>query len=373
MQFFPLFIACAVGAAVIKEQQQVPFLENVDRIESDTRHVQGKELERPSIGVHFTSSHVVPAARYSNGTTLDLRSVEGDDEYIDLMSQWMAPNLQLVGRKRGGQVWCKTHPHYQECTSDDVPLRSTDEFDDPTSRDTAILSKIIMQVRISIEAELRMPITAFAPVFFELRQNQTQIVQNAMELVGLRSTHSSDSTRGDVLLDTTAAYAGVGALSCQDRMNSERCRKEKSTKREHTVLFLDFDSHSFSASVRRIHNEATSHSIGPRVLSPELGWWNLPDSEVPRAKFWARVHEAIFDMVRMSEGKSIDRIVLTGQHGADEEFKGVVEAVITSTLEMDVGSILLSSLGVDTGRIVARGAAEMAWRREYWRRKAGAD
>lgn len=372
MQFFPFFIACAVGAAVIGEQQQVPFLENVERIESDTRHVQGEELERPSIGVHFASSHAVPAARYSNGTILDLRSVEGDDEYIDLMSQWMAPNLQLVARKRGGQVWCKTHPLYEECTSDDVPLGSTDEFEDPTSRDTAILSKIIMQVRISIEEELGMPITSFAPVFFELRQNQTQIVQNAMELVGLQSTHSSDSTRGDVLLDTTAAYAGVGALSCKDWMDPERCRKENLAKREHTVLFLDFDSHSFSTSVRRIYNEATSHRIGPRVLSPELGWWNLPEFEVPRAKFWARVHEAILDILRMSEGKSVDRIVLTGQYGADEEFKGVVEAAIT-TLEMEVGPMLLSSIGVDTGRIVARGAAKMAWRGEYWRRKAGAE
>ncbi|KAF2856327.1 hypothetical protein T440DRAFT_413492 [Plenodomus tracheiphilus IPT5] len=368
MKFFPLIAACGVRAAVIREPQQVPILEHT---EVHTPHLGEEGPSRPSIGVHFTSSHAVPAARYSNGTILDLATIEGDAEYIDLMSRWMTQAPELVpGEQRAELDWCKTYPHHEECGSDAVQRQSSHDFDDPIIRDTAILSKILMQVRIAVETELNIPMTTFAPVFFELRQNQTQAVQDALELVGLQSTHSSSSIRGDVLLDTNAAYAGTGAFLCKAWMDPETCREEKSTRRDQTVLFLDFDNHSFSTSVRSIRGEATSHSIGSRMLSSELGWWDLPVFKVPRAKFWARVHEAILDAVGVLGSQPIDRIVLTGEHGGDEEFKGVAEAAIWSALGLEVGSMLQTSKVADTGRVTARGAAEMAWRREYWRSKA---
>jgi hypothetical protein len=42
----------------------------------------------PAIGVHFTTSYAVAAARYQNGTIQDLARVAGSTEYIDLMKQW---------------------------------------------------------------------------------------------------------------------------------------------------------------------------------------------------------------------------------------------------------------------------------------------
>ncbi|KAH9870375.1 hypothetical protein IAQ61_005849 [Plenodomus lingam] len=326
-------------------------------------HVYEEDIERPSIAVHFTSSRAIPAARYSNGTILDLETVEGDTEYIDLVSQWMAQNSRIGGRKVERQDWCRAYPLYEECRSDGLRRRRSPKLQDPISRDTVILSKMLMQVRISIETELAIPLTTVVPVFFELRQNQTQVVRNAMDIVGLQFPRSSDSAGGHVLLDTNAAYAGFVSLSCKQSPEPEKCR-EKREKSDQTTLFVDFDNHSFSASAGTIRNEAESHSIGSRILSPELGWWDLPIFEIHRAKFWARMHEAILDVIGVLGGRPIDHIVLTGQHGADEEFIGVVEATLWSALEMDTGSMLLSSHAADAGRLVARGAVELAWRRE---------
>jgi hypothetical protein len=41
-----------------------------------------------AVGVHFTTSYAVAAARYQDGTTRDLVRVAADVEYIELMSRW---------------------------------------------------------------------------------------------------------------------------------------------------------------------------------------------------------------------------------------------------------------------------------------------
>lgn len=245
-------------------------------------------------------------------------------------------------------------------------------LDTSPNRDLAILSNILREVQILVETDLGIKLTTLAPVFFPLRNDQTKTVQDAMESVGLKSTHSDTFIRGDVLVDTTAAYAGTGALLCKDWMKHERCKSEHSAAHSKTVLFLAFDIHSFSASIQSIRSDTTSYAIGPQVSSIELGWWDLPVFEVPRAKFWAKVQEAIESIVGALGRETIDKIVLMGEHGADDEFKEVVEAVVWSALEIDVGPLLRVDEVEGSERIAARGAAEMAWRKEYWRRKADA-
>jgi hypothetical protein len=75
----------------VKTQQQVPILGEAQNartefVQSTTQHVT-KEIA-PAIGVHFTTSYAVAAARYQNGTLRDLVRVAGDAEYIDLMRRW---------------------------------------------------------------------------------------------------------------------------------------------------------------------------------------------------------------------------------------------------------------------------------------------
>lgn len=244
------------------------------------------------------------------------------------------------------------------------------DLDTPANRDVAILSKLLKKVRTLIETELDVQITTLAPVFFSLDKDQTEKVQDAMESVGLKSTHSDVFTRGDVITDTTAAYAGTGALLCRSWMNLKRCRLERSAAHDRTVLFLGFHDHSFSASIQNIHSDATFHAIGPQVNSAELGWWDLPVFEAPRARFWAQVQEAIVSVVSALGRESISKVVLMGEHGANDEFKDIAEAAIWGALEIDVGPLLHVETVEGTERIAARGAADMAWRKEYWRRKA---
>jgi hypothetical protein len=80
-------VAPLASARVVRlQQQQVPILES-----SANEFVPTAQEEvAPAIGVHFTTSYAVAAARFQNGTTRDLARVAGDAEYIDLMSRWTA-------------------------------------------------------------------------------------------------------------------------------------------------------------------------------------------------------------------------------------------------------------------------------------------
>jgi hypothetical protein len=86
-----LLVVPLVSARAVKTQQQVPILGDAQNVrtefmQSSTQLVT--EEIAPAIGVHFTTSYVVAAARYHNGTTQDLVRVAGDAEYIDLMRRW---------------------------------------------------------------------------------------------------------------------------------------------------------------------------------------------------------------------------------------------------------------------------------------------
>lgn len=230
----------------------------------------------------------------------------------------------------------------------------------PANSNAATLSTFLSKVRLAIETELGTPITSIAPVMFEVGEEESRDFQDALDAVGLASTH--DQT----LVDTNAAFVGLGAGLCKDWTNRHMCSLEEKAMRPQDVLFLDFDDESFSASIQSIRSQDKHHPIGLPSHFNELGWMNLPVFEVPRAKFWALVHEAVVGVVgRMRSPPG--RIVLMGKHGADEEFKSVVEAALWSSLEVDVGMMLQASNASDAGRIAARGAAELAWRSEYWR------
>lgn len=236
----------------------------------------------------------------------------------------------------------------------------------PASRDAGVLAKFLTTAHTAIETELDDSIVSFAPVIFPLRSVHTQAFRDALEFASLRSTRFSEGSKDVVFSDTNAAYAGVGAGMCSDWRDYHKCMSKTMAFREDYVLFLNFDNSSFSASVQSIGNPYKNTYIGRRFDFPNLGWWNLPIFEVPRAKFWADVQSAIATLSSVLSILSPNRIVLTGEHGADEEFKVVAEAALWSVLERDLGSMLAANTADSAAKASVRGAAELAWRSNYW-------
>lgn len=61
MKLLAALVVPLVGARVVSFEQ-VPIL----------RHTEVEETAVPAVGVHFTTSYATAAAKYENGTTVDL-------------------------------------------------------------------------------------------------------------------------------------------------------------------------------------------------------------------------------------------------------------------------------------------------------------
>jgi hypothetical protein len=88
MRLLQWIVVPLINARVVRAQEQVPIQE-VDNTRSEL-HAPKQIAEgfAPTIGVHFTTSHAVAAARYANGTTKNIVRVAGDADYINLMLRW---------------------------------------------------------------------------------------------------------------------------------------------------------------------------------------------------------------------------------------------------------------------------------------------
>jgi hypothetical protein len=304
-----------VSARVVQSPQQIPILG------------ENENGPAPSIGVHFTTSYAVTAARYENGTTKDLVKVTGNAEYIGLMSRWM-------------DSW----------KADPSTIKIQQAL--PTTGDTTILSIFFVGLRTAIETAINTSVIHIAPTTFPLRPAQEQAFRGALALAGLPSSDDKHA----IYREAEAVYTTLHHKSLQPCHPTQR----------QNILFLSFDNSSFSASTYQLScHPTTKNSQKLNFIShiprPALGWWKLPVDSLPRARFWAKIQECLIDAID-GLGKPPGRIVLLGSHGADEEFKSVVEEVFWREWEVDVGMLLR---GDDTeglgGRewVAARGAAEL--------------
>jgi hypothetical protein len=87
MKLLGLFlIARLVSVRATKDVQQIPIIGEAPN--SVVIAGIGKD-DAHGIGIHFTTSYAVAVARYLNGTTRDVATIEADSDYIKVMSRWM--------------------------------------------------------------------------------------------------------------------------------------------------------------------------------------------------------------------------------------------------------------------------------------------
>ncbi|KAH6851597.1 hypothetical protein BKA58DRAFT_392131 [Alternaria rosae] len=310
-----LLLVPLASARAVRYHNQIPIVE-----ETVNDHTSAEELDAtPSIGVHFTTLQAVAAARYPNGTTIDLAQIPGDAEYIDLMSRWMTPHSTL---------------------------NSPD--------DSTILTTFLSKVHTTLETELNHPVTNItSAITFPFYGSHEKDFQNALLSAGLAPSEDTPPIHSEAY----ATHAGLQHASCASATLPYQYQH---------ILVLAFDSSSFSASM---HETTCSPTATPQsrminyAARTDLGWWNLPVYEAPRAKFWAKLQEAVVHAVA-GLGVPPGKIVLLGSHGQDAEFMGVVEQALWRELEVDVGALLGGRREEGGEWLPARGAAALGLRNQ---------
>ncbi|KAF1939559.1 hypothetical protein EJ02DRAFT_408380 [Clathrospora elynae] len=363
-----LLIVPLVSARVVRYLQQIPITEEGDKHAATIEELETRKAVVPGVGVHFTTSYAVAAARHQNGTRRDLVRIDGDAYYTELMSRWM--DLYSSYEWWKDCDWIATVPANQftpqrwRCNWQKVDRGMRSLLGLPASRDVAVLSTFLSKVRSAIETELAISITHIAPTTFPLLPAQKKDFSDAFALSGLTSTRTRPGDSSVIYPEANTAYAGLGHGLCEESTDHSSCSSsEKSISRQH-IFVLNLGNSSFSASIYYLRTAYEDARISTHRSRSNLGWWDLPVFEVPRASFWAELRELVVDVASGMQYPP-GRIVVMGEHGCEEEFKKVVEEALWSVWEVDVGMLLKPGKAEDADMLAARGAAELAWQHEY--------
>lgn len=392
-----------LGLGRYQLQLQIPLLGEKINGEANNNDNAVEMISAPSIGLHFTNSYAMASAHFVNGTTTDLFKMGADVEYNRLLSHWMDMYAQEAG----------THAQSPSSAPPPPPTSKSSESNTDLENTITILTPFLSKLHSAIThfEETHGPITHLTPAIFPLTTVHEAIFRTALIRAGLVAPKSDAEAEAEAVLllrDSDSAYAGLeraapcfkptpeyedndddhheeGAFRCTTRRGGRPCGNAQRKQQQHQqqqqqqhILFLSFDNHSFSAAMTTRHAESLSssspssqrhpHTQQTRLLgytaSSQLGWYNLPVWDTPRAAFWRRMQDAIVRVVGAG-GKPPGRIVVLGERGADHEFRKVVEEAVWRAWEVDVEMLVEGEEGdggLDGEWAVARGAAAVGWK-----------
>ncbi|KAL5120309.1 hypothetical protein ACEQ8H_001867 [Pleosporales sp. CAS-2024a] len=299
--------------------------------------------------------------------------VAADADYIELMSRWAQWENGLEHQG------CYTPTHHVafrtelmrrfRCNIRMLQRSSRRALGLPASRDATTLAAFVKRVRESIESQVGSSVSTIAPAFPRLSPHAQEEVEEALSLTGLGSTRVQTG-HGNTMLyqEANAAYAGLGHGLCEDWSFKSDCLSAAWPPKSQSTVYFNFDNASFSLGAMELRNAFQEHTTYIHRLNTSLGWWSLPVYDAPRAKFWEHIHDMIVNVLAPMSTPP-NRIVLMGEHGADKEFQSVVQAAMWDQFEFDVESMLQTVKTEDAAWLAARGAAELGWRDEEFKRE----
>jgi hypothetical protein len=226
----------------------------------------------------------------------------------------------------------------------------------PATPEVGILAAMIQDVKIALTNKLQMDIKAVNPVFPMLAGLETEDMRDALAYVDLDWPTWGTSS---MYHETNAVYVASGAGLCNHWESPRDCYFEEMDMPYERSLFLSFDNSSFGAVVQMMQSARWQMTPDAYTVEPNLGWWNLPMDDIPRAKFWTRLREVIVETAQQRDG-DLNKVFLFGNHGFEPEFIEIVEQAVQ---EIYGGSRIQMTLSLgDRETMAARGAAEWAFR-----------
>jgi hypothetical protein len=241
------------------------------------------------------------------------------------------------------------------CKLQAVERKARSFLDLPRSRNADIFTNFMTTVRKAIEKETGATVEDIALAYPKLDTFDWHDFADGLQRSGLKpNTPTRSGFPTFSYEEVNAAYAGIGDATCKgDGQVRTDCVAGHS-------FLLNFDSACLSVALIYSESVFPRAFLGYRGIHTRLGWWNLPIDVIPRAAFWAEVRIILSHIASALYGPP-RRILLLGDHGADEEFLEVLKAVVWEKQQFDVSDMLNATKKEDVNWLAARGAAELAW------------
>jgi hypothetical protein len=194
---------------------------------------------------------------------------------------------------------------------------------------------------------------------------QASDIQDALQHIGLDWLTADRQLPPHIYDETNAALTGYSLGLCPPRNDERACARELDFMDFQHVLFLNFDTTSFSASLQYTQSANRQLKVHTSIVDGTLGSDSMPMYEIARAKFWARLQERIIEVVGSTYKP--ERVVLFGKYVNVWGFAPFIIGVLEG-LEIGTETMVLGERN-DGLLVSARGAAEMAGRRVWQDRR----
>lgn len=227
----------------------------------------------------------------------------------------------------------------------------------PASKEVGGLSMVVKDLKCKAEAFIgasisSLPVVAVTPT---LKALYGEDIGDAFEYVDLQL--ASIYMSGNLVHETSGAYAGYGFGLCTDFTNPSACKAEIGQMKDEYVTSILYTGQALKVLTNRISSAYYYWSLGFGFYYD----WSLGFDARDEDGYWERVSDMIKKGKQDLPGLGMPRrVLLLGDSAGDEAFRSVLEKSLFE-LWQEVPEIL----GEGSEFVAARGAAELARRSIY--------
>ncbi|KUJ17711.1 uncharacterized protein LY89DRAFT_718352 [Mollisia scopiformis] len=280
------------------------------------------------------------AVRDVDGHVENIINIPGSAEYIALMQELTThPN-------RLRPPILNTFSHQFRFLLKIVQRRNNLFLGRPGSTNAATLGSMLRMLRSETESRLSISITTIGLAIPNAAFASHEEVNDALVYAGLKPLPKRAIHDGDF----NAVYAAHGYGLCATYADPYKCEKEENAMKDgDELLHLDYTNRTLSANTDWI-KMARSKYAATNIVD-----WELGSDQKGTSGYWENVKERVR---RLKGKKEFTQLLLSGERAGDEDFLETVKDALWDA-EVEV-----REQDIDFRFVVARGAAEMQWRRQ---------
>lgn len=321
------------------------------------------------IGFQLTPAYGVSAIRHQNGTFSNVARVDFNTETVDYQQETFYHMMQRLAESKSYR-----DPYAGYCHDDNIgvgpPL--TRRFlrkvarrlvGLPSTEDVGRLADAIRSLKEKTEETLGHKLNQVILTAPMLNQLCRKDIREAAEYVGLMPLMDPYPSFSH---DISAAYVGYGLGICEDYQNLTRCKEEERALPERNTLMVLYTKHVLMVSLHQMQSYRIYEYPYPTYVLEWEGFLTQSrqrNSDAYRVQWQSvalRLAQLPIDDYMPIE--NVDRVVVMGE-GADGEIMAL--AVERAMAILHQGKSEYELYAEETEFVAARGAAEIAWRRQH--------
>lgn len=215
---------------------------------------------------------------------------------------------------------------------------------------------MLCRLRAEAEKQLSMPLETVGLALPDAALVSMDEINDALRFAGLKKLHPFRGWDSEF----NAAYATHGYGLCNSYTEPYQCEEEEDKFEEHRLLHLSLTASSLSASGSWIKSARTTYADSASAYW-ELGW-NNGTGWASGNEYW----EAVKSQIRGLEkpNRPYTKILVTGEGVENDSFSNFLEVVKEALWDDDLRSEAENTKIEDANFVVARGAAELQYRRQ---------